>query len=160
MKRFWVIGLVSLLALGVIGFAIAQPYFSRSQWNTPMMGGYGNWNMPMMGHGYGNWGMQMMGMMGHGQHGNWNTPMMGPGGCPMAGNWAYRGSYGTTIPITEEQATTIVQNYILSTGNPNLKVGKVKETEADFEVEIVTKDDSLVDTILVDKRTGWTRSIY
>ncbi|HIE26665.1 TPA: hypothetical protein EYP66_05215 [Candidatus Poribacteria bacterium] len=152
MKRFWVIGLVSLLALGVIGFAIAQPYFSRSQWGMPMMG--------MMGRGYGNWGMPMMGMMGRGWHPSWNAPMMGAGGCPMMGGWTGRGLYGTTAPLTEEQATTIVQNYILSTGNPNLKVGKVIETEADFEVEIVTKDDSLVDRIRVDKRTGWTRSIY
>jgi hypothetical protein len=27
-------------------------------------------------------------------------------------------------------------------------------------VEIVTKNNSLVDKILVDKRTGWMRSIY
>lgn len=141
MKRLWVIGLVSLLALGAVGFGIAQPYFSRSQWS-----------MPMMERGYDNWSMPMMGMMGRG--------MMGPGGCPMMGGWAGRGWYGTTVPLTKEQATEIVQNYILYTGNPNLKVGEVTETDTDFQVEIVTKDGSLVNKILVDKRTGWTRSIY
>lgn len=33
------------------------------------------------------------------------------------------------------------------------------ETEADFAVEIVTKDGSFVDGILVDKRTGRTRPV-
>ncbi len=157
MKRLWIIGLVSLLALGVVGFSIAQPYFYRSQRG-----------MAMMGRGYGSCDMRMMGMMRRGW--STNTPMvgmMGRGrGCPMMRNWIDRGSYEATDPLTrtvaltEEQATTMVQDYVQSIGNPNLKMGKVKETDTDFEVEIVTKDDSLVNKILVDKRTGWTRSIY
>lgn len=162
MKRFWIVGLVSLLALGIVGFGIAHPYFSRSQQNLPMMGsGYANWHMPMMGHEGGNWNTHMM---GHGLNTSWHMPMMDADNC--WGNWAGHGWHGTTEPLTEtenltaEQAETVVQNYVQSTRNPNLKVGKVTETDTNFEVEIVTKDDSLVDKIVVDKRTGWTRSIY
>lgn len=150
MKRLWIIGLVSLLALGVVGFSIAHPYFYGSQRNTPMMGhGYSNWGMPMMGRGWNmNWGIPMMGMMGSGY------------GCPMMGNQINQDLHATMAPIAKEQAVTIVQDYVQSLGNPNLKLGRVKESDTGFEIEIVTKDDSLVVKILVDKRTGLTQPIY
>ena len=44
--------------------------------------------------------------------------------------------------------------------NPNLKLGKIEEKDNGFEVDIVTKNNSLVDKILVDKNTGWMRSAY
>ena len=44
--------------------------------------------------------------------------------------------------------------------NPNLKLGAIKDAGSAFEAEIVTKDDSLVDKIMVDKATGWMRSSY
>ena len=34
------------------------------------------------------------------------------------------------------------------------------EFEPYYEAPIVTKDGSLVEKILVDKRTGWLRSVY
>lgn len=37
--------------------------------------------------------------------------------------------------------------------NPNLKLGKVKDTGNAFEAEILTKNNSLVDKVLVDKST-------
>jgi hypothetical protein len=157
MKRFWVIGLVSLLALGVVGFSLAH-----SQWGSSMLGrGHTNWHTPMMGHRDGNWKTHML---GRGLSTNWHMPMMDANDC--WGNRAYHGWHGTTEPLTEteilteEQAKTAVQNYTKATRNPNLKVGKVTETDTNFEVEIVTKDNSLVDKIVVDRRTGWTRSIY
>ncbi len=45
-------------------------------------------------------------------------------------------------------------------GNPNLKVGKVREKDGAYEVEIVTKEGSLVDKLQVNKQTGWFRSTY
>jgi hypothetical protein len=54
----------------------------------------------------------------------------------------------------------LVENYVKSTRNPNLKVGNIKDMNGYFEVEVVTKDDSLTDKIAVDKSTGWMRSIY
>ncbi len=47
-----------------------------------------------------------------------------------------------------------------STRNPNLKIGKITEKDTGFEAEILTKNDDLVDKVLVDKNTGWMRSIY
>jgi len=81
--------------------------------------------------------------------------MMGPG---------YRG-YGPQYqqpqkPLEEKDVKGILENYLRSTRNPNLKLGKVTEKDNYFEAEILTKDDSLADKIIVDKYSGWMRSIY
>jgi hypothetical protein len=48
-----------------------------------------------------------------------------------------------------------------STRNPNLKLGKIKDEGSAFEVDIVTKSNgALVDKVLVNKDTGWLRSVY
>lgn len=44
--------------------------------------------------------------------------------------------------------------------HPNLKVGEITDKEPNFEVDVVTKNNSLVGKILVDKNTGWMRSAY
>jgi len=89
--------------------------------------------------------------------------MMGPG---------YRGyepqyapSYGPQYqqspkPLGDKDAKAMLENYIQSTRNPNLKLGKITEKDNYFEAEILTKENSLVDKILVDKFTGWMRSTY
>jgi hypothetical protein len=112
---------------------------------APGTRGYGPGMGPGMGDGMG---------MGYGM----GPGMMGPG-------YGY-GGYGPQYqprekPITEGEAKTMVENYLKSTRNPNLKLGKIKNEEHYFEVDIVTKKTSaLVDKILVDKRTGWMHSIY
>ena len=53
-----------------------------------------------------------------------------------------------------------MENYITKMKNPNLKLGKIKDAGTAFEAEILTKDNSLVDKILVDKASGWMRSAY
>lgn len=63
-------------------------------------------------------------------------------------------------PLNEGQAKKKVEDYLKSTGNPHLKLGKVEDKGDAYEVEIVTKDGSLVDKILVNKNTGSMRSIY
>ncbi len=62
--------------------------------------------------------------------------------------------------LSKEDAGSIVKDYLASTRNPNLKLGKIKDTGNAFEVEIVTKDNSLVDKVLVDKTSGWMRVAY
>ncbi len=43
-------------------------------------------------------------------------------------------------------------------GNERLKVGEVKEKDADtITAEIVTKDNSLVERFIFDRHTGFTR---
>ena len=44
--------------------------------------------------------------------------------------------------------------------NPNLKLGKIEEKGNNYQVNIETKEGSLVDKLLVDKNTGWMRSAY
>jgi hypothetical protein len=58
-------------------------------------------------------------------------------------------------PLQENGARAVVENYLQSTRNPNLKLGKITEQDDAFEAEIVTKDGSLVDKLLVDKSTGY-----
>jgi hypothetical protein len=39
-------------------------------------------------------------------------------------------------------------------------LGKITGKGPNFEAQIVTKDNSLADKVLVDKNTGWIRSAY
>jgi hypothetical protein len=102
-------------------------------------GGYGG---HMMGPGYGNY------MMGPGYRGY----MMGPG---YGGNcWGYT-TEGKSL--TQKDTEAILKNYI--DGNPNLKVGEIKDKQTYFEGTIVTRDNSLVARYGVDKDTGWVRPL-
>ncbi|MFZ7111014.1 MAG: hypothetical protein ACOWYE_04965 [Desulfatiglandales bacterium] len=79
---------------------------------------------------------------------------MGPG-------WGYRIPYGRLQePLEKDDAKELVEDYLKSTRNPNLKVGEVEDHGPGFEVAIVTKDGSPVDKVLVDKETGRMDSIY
>jgi hypothetical protein len=62
--------------------------------------------------------------------------------------------------LEKSDVETMMKNYLTSVKNPNLKLGKIEEKDNGFEVDIVTKNNSLVDKILVDKNTGWMRSAY
>jgi hypothetical protein len=111
-----------------------------------MMGGYGM-GPGMMGPGYG---------YGYGM----GPGMMGPGY-----GWQYGPGYGPQNeqpqkPLDKEQAKQQVENYLKSTRNPNLKLGKIEEKGNDYVVDIETKGGSLVDKLLVSKDTGWMRSAY
>jgi hypothetical protein len=108
-----------------------------------------------MGHGYGY--SRGSGMMGGGYG-------MGPG---MMGGYSYgRGrSYGrqsqsTGKSIDAKEAEAMMKDYLKSTRNPNLKLGKIKDAGGAFEAEILTMKNDLVDRILIDKETGYIRSAY
>lgn len=109
--------------------------------------GYG-----IMGRGYG----MGSGMMGRGYG-------MGPGygrGQGSMGRAPEQGEIGPTsgrleTSLKEDGARTAVENYLQATRNPNLKLGKITEQGDAFEAEIVTKDGSLVDKLLIEKSTGW-----
>lgn len=62
--------------------------------------------------------------------------------------------------LTQNQARQLVESHLKSTKNPNLRLGKISEGKDYFEVEIVTRDGSLVDKVRVDKYTGNMRSVY
>lgn len=136
-------------------------------------GGYGGWYCPYCGQqmgpgmtgGYG-YGMGP-GMMGPGMMGRGMGPgMMGPGygmGPGMMGpGYGYGPQYQQQPqkPLEESDAKAILENYLKSTRNPNLKLGRLEDKGNAFEAEITTKQNSLVDKVLVDKYTGWMRSVY
>jgi len=123
---------------GVIGLAVA----------LLLAGGGVAW--ADMGGGFGPWG----GMMDHGMMGrSWSAP-------GAAGDWHTMGFSVSGLILTTEQAAQIAQTHLQALGNPNLKLGEVTEFEPYYEAVIVTKDGSLVEKLLVDKRTGWLRSVY
>ena len=99
------------------------------------------------------WGMGP-GMMGFG--------MMGP---VYEYGQQYGPQYGRQYqqaqkPLDRNQAQQEVENYLHSLGNPNLKLGKIAEKGNGYQIDIVSKDSSLVDKIIVDKNTGWMHSSY
>ncbi len=90
----------------------------------------------------------------------------GTGGYGHMGDYGHMGSGATgedqpcggsdvesSVQINKEEARGMI-SFQLRRSNPNLKVGKIAEKEEGFEVTIVTKDNSLVDRIMVEKNTG------
>ncbi len=137
--------------------------------------GRGNMRYGMMGRGMMGGGMMGPGMMGRGMMdpgmmgGGMMGGMMGRGMGPGMMGGGYGPQYGPQYPpqyqqppkpLEERDAKAILENYLNSMKNPNLKLGKIEDTDNVFEAEIVTKDNSLVDRILVEKSTGWMRSAY
>ncbi len=120
-------------------------------------------NMMMGGQGMPGRGMMMNpNMMGRGMmrdQGKIGQGMM------MKPNSMGRGGYGQQYgqspkPLKEDDVRIILENYISAARNPNLKLGKITENEDFFEAEIVTKEGSLVDKLIVGKLSGMLRSIY
>ena len=146
MKKLMFIAPVALLATFLI-LGTAYAHSPGSGFNQAQQSG---WYCPYCGSYQGGYGMGP-GMMGYGR----GYGMMGPG---YGYNQQYQQPQRT---ITEKDAKGIVENYLNSTRNPNLKLGKIKDEGSAFEVDIVTKSNgSLVDKILVNKNTGWLRSVY
>lgn len=160
-----------VLAFALVMALALYPIAVKAQMGPGMMGswgGYGGWYCPycgrpmgpgMMGPGYG----MGPGMMGP-SHGMWGPHHgMGPG--MMGPGYGYGPQYPPRYPqpqkaMDEKDARALVEDYLQFTRNPNLKLGKIEDKGYAFEAEILTKDGSLADRILVDKNTGWMRSVY
>ena len=139
-KTIFIISLTLALAFA-LGTATVQSQSGRGGYGSGMgpgmMGGYG-------GDGYG----------------------MGPG---MMGGYGYDNGMGrgygrqpqsTGKSIDANEAESMMNDYLKSTRNPNLKLGKTNDEGGAFETEILTKKDELVDKVLIDKETGYMRSAY
>jgi hypothetical protein len=107
--------------------------------------GWGGYGGHMMGPGYGGY------MMGPG-YGNYGTAPDYDDYCG-GGPAAYERK-----PVTEKETKDILATYIGR--NPNLKVGEIKDKGNYFEGEIVTKDNSLVTRVSIDKKTGWVQQVF
>ncbi len=153
------------------GYGYAPP--QGQGWFCPYCGarhGQGNqgaspgWGM---GSGYGYGGGGMMGRRGAGMMQRWGGdygPMhRGWQGAPQyaPGRGPGYGYQGPEEPLNMEEARSIVERYLYSSRNPNLKVGEIDEKDEVFEADIVTrKEGDLVDRVQIDRRTGWMRSVY
>jgi len=112
--------------------------------------------------------MAQAGPGGQGGHCPWMSQGTGTGGhtaqggwfCPYLAGWGCVGMQGSQgQPLTKDKATQLLQDYLQSTNNPNLKLAEVTEKGNVFEAGIVTPDKSLVDRIQVDKTTWLFRSV-
>lgn len=160
-KKILVISLFAALAIGSVSvlWAVEKEKTAPAQeeeqgWFCPWAGqGYHGMGPGMMGRGYGRGGM--MDSDGDSDEYWGRGGMMGYGhGC------GYRSYNRSGKPLTMDQAKVLVDHYLNTTGNPNLKEGKISDKDKYFEAEIVTKEGSLVDKLMVDKKTGWMRSAY
>ena len=141
----------------------------QSRWHLVMFE-----HASQMGHGYGySKGLGMMG--GYGSGYGMGPGMMGGYGPGYGRGPGMMGGYGpgygmgrgygrqtqpTGKPIDAKEAEDLMNDYLKSTRNPNLKLGEIKDVGNAFEAEILTKKDDLVDKILIDKDTGNIRSAY
>jgi hypothetical protein len=136
-----------------------------------MMGGYGPGYMMGPGYGYGMMGgygpgyMMGPGMMGYGNGGGYGPGYMmrgygggyGPGmmGGYGPGNYGNLGNLGN-LNLSTDQVKQYLEQMIR---NPNLKVGDVKEKDADTIVaDIVTKDkNALVQRLDFNRHNGFVQ---
>lgn len=99
--------------------------------------------------------------MGHGYGYSRGSGMMGGYGYGMGSGYGYgRQSQSTGKPVDAKEAEAMIKDYLKSSRNPNLKLGKIKDMGSAFEAEILTKKNDLVDRIRIDKETGYLRSAY
>ena len=110
-----------------------------------MMGG-GMFGPGMMGQGVGPGMMMAPGIMGQGMGpGMMGQGMMGQG---MMGSQAWESLNVDAVKVNLER-------WLAWQGNPRLKLGNVAEKDAaTITAEIITVDNSLVEKIEVDRRTG------
>ena len=139
------VALAAAAAWGYQSTASAQPYGGWGMmggYGPGMMGGYGP---GMMGGGYG------PGMMG----GGYGPGMMGYG-CPGYDRSGVQGNQN--FNLTTDDVKTRMERWLALRDNPRLKLGDVKEKDANsITADVVTKDNSLVDRFIVDRHTEFVR---
>lgn len=131
-----------------------------------MMGqGYGM-GPGMMGQGYGMGpGMMGPGMMGPGMMNMMHGMMMGHGYGMNPGMMGQGYGYGmgpgmmgaqNGREVTEDDVRGFLGRHLEMHGLERLKVGKIDASdELVFKADVVTKEDSLVVRVVVDRRTGF-----
>ena len=156
-----------ILATGITLAAVGANPVQAQPYGYGMMGGYGPGYMMGPGCGYGMMGGYRCGYMmgpgygrgmmgGYGGYGpGWMMHGYGYGPGMMGYGPRYYGSQGD-LKLTTDQVKNYLEQMIR---NPNLKVGDVKEKDADTIVaEIVTKDkDALVQRLDFNRHTGYVQ---
>jgi len=67
--------------------------------------------------------------------------------------------YGPQGP-TKKSVQLLIEYRLMVGGNPRLKLGKVEESKETVQANIVTVDDSIVQTYIIDKKTGAWKAVY
>ena len=99
--------------------------------------------------------------MGHGYGYSRGSGMMGGYGSGYGMGRGYGRQYQSTgKPIDAKEVEAMMKDYLKSSRNPNLKLGKIKDAGGAFEAEILTKKNDLVDRVRIDKATGYISSAY
>lgn len=146
MKR----SLIALAAATAIGTAAFAATTFADPGDGPAFGGRGM----QFAHYQGNnaapgtgWGPGMMGYGGH-------HPMMGAAGANVPCPGLAAAANGE--PLTLDDARKAAEQRLEWLGNDRLKLGEVEAKGDDaFVAEIVTVDGSLVDTLQIDRKTGF-----
>ncbi len=127
--------------------------------------GAGQWNCPAFGQN-GEPGSGPAGRQGEGYGPGYHMRGWGGGHGPgmMQGyGRGYGPGYGPrgdvkdnqTLNLTTDDVKSRIERWLTWRGNPRLKVGEVKEKDADtITADVVTKDNSLVQRFIVDRHTG------
>ena len=161
---------------GMMGGGYGPGYGHMGGYGPGMMGGYGHMGGWGGGPGQGQWNCPAFGRTdetgsadsqgqayGPGMMGGWHGGY-GPG--MMQGN-GYGPGYGPgydrradaqgnqPLNLTTDDVKSRVERWLARQGNPRLQLGEVKEKDADtITADVVTKDNSLVQRFIVDRRTG------
>ncbi len=64
-------------------------------------------------------------------------------------------AYMNREPLTLEQARDVIEGRLAMRGNPNIKLGEIKEVDGQFIVTITTKKGSLVEEITIDPKNPY-----
>lgn len=166
--RYTLIGLGAgaALAAGLWIYVFTASAQGGPGYGPGMMGGYGpgyhmgwdgpaggRWNCPAFsqgdesGDGYGP-GYHMRGWRGG----------FGPGMMRGYGYGRDGAQDNRNLNLTIDDAKARMERWLALRDNPRLKLGDVKEMDADsITADIVTKDNSLVDRLIIDRHTGFIR---
>jgi hypothetical protein len=186
MRARTLIGAGLAVALAGALFVYNSPVSAHGPGGWGMMGGYGPGygHMGGYGPGYGHMG----GWGGGPGAGQWNCPAFTQSNAPGSGpagsygpgyhmrGWGggygpgmmqgYGPGYGQrgdvqgsqTLNLTTDDVKSRMERWLAWRANPRLKLGEVKEKDADtITADIVTKDNSVVERFIVDRHTGFTR---
>jgi hypothetical protein len=117
-----------------------------------LMWGYGAFVAPYAAGG--GWGPMSPNIVGGSPWSGYGPGMMGGYGPGIAGQgWR---SGGRDLNLSTDNVKRYFERWLAWESNPRLKVGEVKEKDADtIVIDIVTRDNSLADRFAVNRHTSY-----
>ena len=150
MNKVWLIGIF------VVALILIVPLlYSHGMGNNGMMGMMGNrGNWWGQYKGYKNMGPRHMGKMMRYPNYSWQNYGWQ---CPMHNTMNNGNYYNQSNPLNKRDAKKIAGEYLKAWNNPNLKLGMQSENKNEFEIHVITKDNSLVQKLMINKQNGTIR---